>query len=87
MKTTLRILGALSAIIMVGSLIVMNSTPAHVDLVLVEGEIAVFMVIMVSFLLGFGTCLFYQLLRRMVGHTEKRRRTAKTKTAVDLDEI
>jgi len=87
MKTTLRLLGALSAILMVGSLIIMNSAPAHVDLVLVEGDIAVFMVIMVSFLLGFFTCLLYQFLRKMVGHTKKLGRTVKTQSAAEIDDI
>jgi len=87
MKTTLRLLGALSAILMVGSLLIMNSAPAHVDLVLIEGDIAVFMIIVVSFLLGFFTCLLYQFLRRMVGHTKNRGRAAKTRAAAELDEI
>jgi len=86
MKTTLRFLGALSAILMVGSLMVMNSAPARVDLVLIEGDVAVFMVIAVSFLLGFFTCLLYQLLRRMVGHTKKLRRTDKTHPAEKFGE-
>jgi len=87
MKITLRLLGALSAILMVGSLLVMNSAPAHVDLVLIEGDIAVFMIIVVSFLLGFFTCLLYQWLRRMLSHPKKRRRTDKIQPAVELDEI
>ena len=88
MKTTLRLLGALSAILMVGSLLVMNSATAHVDLVLIEGDIAVFMIIVVSFLLGFFTCLLYQLLRRVVvGHPKNRRRTDKIQPEAELDDI
>ncbi|MBW2062375.1 MAG: DUF1049 domain-containing protein [Deltaproteobacteria bacterium] len=46
--------------------IIVNSSPAHVDLFFIEGDSAVFMVILVSFLLGFFSCLLFLWLRRLL---------------------
>lgn len=64
MRITLKILGFITGIILVGSLMVMNAQPVNVDLVFIDGEVACFLIIISSFLVGFITCLVYLWLRK-----------------------
>ena len=64
MTVTLKIIGFISGIILIGSLIVMNAEPANVNFIFVDGEVAVFLIIIVSFLIGFVTCLTYLWLKK-----------------------
>lgn len=91
MGTAFKILGVISGMILVGSLIVMNSVPAPVDLFFVEGEISVFLIIMVSFLSGFTTCLTYLWLRKVLMHKKKPKRYIDRREfetdLIDIEEI
>ncbi len=91
MGTAFKILGVISGVILVGSLIVMNSVPAPVDLFFVEGEISVFLIIMVSFLSGFSTCLTYLWLRKVLAHKKKPKRYIDRRELetdlIDIEEI
>jgi len=91
MGTAFKILGVISAVIIIGSLIVMNSTPAPVDLFFVEGEISVFLIIMVSFLSGFTSCLTLRWLRKVLPHKKKPKRYIDRKKLetdlIDIEEI
>jgi len=64
MTVTLKILGFISGVILLGSLIIMNAEPANVNLIFVDGEVAVFLVIIISFLVGFVTCFTYLWLKK-----------------------
>ncbi len=66
MRTTLKILGLVTGAILIGSLIVMNAQTVRIDLVFIDGEVALFLVIVASFLAGFITCLTYLWLKRML---------------------
>jgi len=88
MGTAFKILGVISGVILVGSLIVMNSVPAPVDLFFVEGEISVFLI---SFLSGFSTCLTYLWLRKVLAHKKKPKRYIDRRELetdlIDIEEI
>ncbi len=71
MRLTLKIIGFISGVILVGSLIIMNAQPVRVDLVFVDGEVAVFLIIMASFLTGFFTCLTYLWLKKSLSMHKK----------------
>ncbi|SLM32758.1 Putative membrane protein (DUF1049), greigite-island specific protein (in syntheny with OMM_30 in the MMP) [Desulfamplus magnetovallimortis] len=64
MKITLKILGVITGLILIGSLMVMNAQPVKVDLVFVDGEVACFLIIIASFLTGYLSCLVYLWLKR-----------------------
>jgi len=64
MRLTLKILGFISGVILVGSLITMNAQPVRVDLVFVDGEVSLFLIIIASFLTGFFVCLIYLWLKK-----------------------
>ena len=64
MTVTLKILGFISGVILLGSLIIMNAQPANVNFIFVDGEVAVFLIIIVSFLIGFVACFTYLWLRK-----------------------
>ena len=81
MRLTLKIIGFISGAILVGSLMVMNAQPVRVDLVFVDGEVAVFLLIMASFLTGFFVCLIYLWLKKSLSVHKK----AGQKTAVHED--
>lgn len=91
MGTAFKILGAISGVIIIGSLIVMNSVPAPVDLFFVEGEISVFLIIIVSFLSGFTTCLTYLWLRKVLVYKKKPKRYIDRRELetdlIDIEEI
>ena len=84
MRASLKILGIISAVILVGALIVVNSTTARVDLFFIDGEIAVFLIIAGSFLFGFLSCLVFMWLRRTLGENSKPKRSIESKMT-DLD--
>jgi len=64
MKTILKILGVITAIILIGYLIIMNAQPVRVDMVFVHGEVSCFLVIIASFMAGYVTCLLYMWLKK-----------------------
>ncbi|MEA1967841.1 MAG: hypothetical protein U9N77_06445 [Thermodesulfobacteriota bacterium] len=64
MRITLKIIGFISGVILVGSLIIMNATPVVIDLVFIDGEVAVFIIIIASFITGFITCVIYLWLKK-----------------------
>ena len=82
MRLILKILGSISGIVLVGSLIIMNAQPVHVDLVFVDGEIAVFLIIIASFLTGFFVCLLYLWLKKSLSMQKKA-----TQKAIKRDDI
>ncbi|MBF0450795.1 MAG: LapA family protein [Candidatus Magnetomorum sp.] len=61
----LKILGVITAIVITAILIVLNSTPAHVDFYFAKTDTAVFLVIMASFVLGFICCYILMSLRSL----------------------
>ena len=63
-KVLLWIIGALSMIIFTFSFVVMNATPVHVHLFFTEGDFAVFLVIMASFITGFFSCYILLFLKK-----------------------
>jgi len=73
MKPILRIMGVITAVAIVSILIVLNSSPAHVDFYFAKTDTAVFLVIMTSFLLGFLCCYIFMSVRNM----SKRQKTKK----------
>ena len=73
MKSILKILGVITAVAIVSILIVLNSSPAHVDFYFAKTDTAVFLVIMTSFLLGFLCCYIFMGVRNI----SKRQKTKK----------
>jgi len=64
MRVTLKIIGFISGVILVGSLIIMNARPVVIDLIFIDGEVAVFIIIIASFIAGFITCVIYLWLKK-----------------------
>jgi len=84
MKASLKLLGIISAIILVGALVVTNSNPARVDLFFIDGEVSVFLIIAGSFISGFFTCLIFLWLRRVLGENKKSKRSIETERKIDI---
>ena len=81
-------LGISFVVFMVVMFAVMNSTPAHVDLFFAEGDIATFLVIASSFLVGFSTCFILSWLRRVANrHVRPERRATHTSLRSMTDEF
>ncbi|MBF0302776.1 MAG: DUF1049 domain-containing protein [Desulfamplus sp.] len=79
MKTTLKILGVITAVILIGSLMIMNAQPVKVNMMFVDGEVSCFLIIIVSFMAGYLTCLIYMLLKRSLMVDKKNRRIPTSK--------
>ena len=79
MKMMLKILGVITAIILIGYLIIMNAQPVKVDMVFVHGEVSCFLVIIASFMAGYITCLLYMWLKRGLLVEKKTRRVTTSK--------
>jgi len=73
MRSIVKILGVITAVAIVSVLIVLNSSPAHVDFYFAKTDTAVFLVIMTSFLLGFLCCYIFLGVRNIT----KRQKTKK----------
>ena len=69
---SLLITSAIVMVVVAVMFIIVNSAPAHVDLFFIEGDTAVFLVIMVSFLSGFFSCLLFLWLKRILRRLKKR---------------
>ncbi len=73
MKITLKILGFITGVILIGSLMIMNAQPVKVDLVFIDGEMSCFLIIISSFLIGFFSCLVYIWLKNSLVIQKKTR--------------
>lgn len=87
MAFLLWIVGGLSVAIITVIFAIMNSSLAHVDLFFAEGDIAVFLVIMGSFLIGFFTCMVFMWLRRVLGRHRKTHSSTRAEERALVDEI
>jgi len=58
------IVGIIIVLIITVAFVIMNSRTVHVDLILVDGDVAVCVIIMSSFLLGFFAGIVFMWLRR-----------------------
>jgi len=65
MFSIIKILGILTAIIITGGLMILNSGPAHVDVLFTEADTAVFIIIMASFVAGFFSCYVFMTLKNI----------------------
>lgn len=74
----MRILGIATVVVVVIMFAIVNSTPTHVDLFFAEGDIATFLVIASSFLMGFSTCFVLSWLRKVVARHRKQESGAMT---------
>ena len=74
----MRILGIACVVVVVILFAIVNSTPTHVDLFFAEGDIATFLVIASSFLVGFSTCFILSWLRKVVACHRKQESGAMT---------
>ncbi len=81
-------LGIAFVVFMVVMFAIMNSTPAHVDLFFAEGDIATFLVIASSFLMGFSACFILSWLKKIVNrHARPERRATHISLRSRTDEF
>lgn len=66
-------LGVITAVAIISILIVLNSSPAHVDFYFAKADTAVFLVIMTSFVLGFICCYVLITLRNIKNNKKKQK--------------
>jgi len=71
MLSFLKLLGVITAVVITGILIFLNSTPVHIDLFFTKGDTAVFLVIMTSFILGFISCYILIEVRNIKKNKKK----------------
>ncbi len=64
----------MTAVILIGSLMIMNAQPVRVDMVFVDGEVACFLVIIASFMAGYITCLIYMWLKNSLQSDKNNKR-------------
>lgn len=84
MRASLKILGIISAVIPVVTLIIFNTDTAHVELFFVDGQVAVFLIIAGSFVSGFFTCLIFLWLRKALGGNKKSKRSIEKEKEIEL---
>jgi len=75
MGSVFKMLGVITAVAMISVLIVLNSSPAHVDFYFAKADTAVFLVIMTSFVLGFVSCYVLMTLRNIKKRKKKQKYT------------
>ncbi|MBF0102951.1 MAG: LapA family protein [Desulfobacterales bacterium] len=80
MKTLFRFLGMITAIIIVSLIIVLNTGLAHINLVFIKGDIAVFLIIMASFVCGFICGLIFVGLKKITKPKKKPKKEIETRT-------
>jgi len=77
------IVGIIIVMIITVSFVIMNSRIAHVDLFFIDGDAAVCVIIMTSFLLGFFAGIVFMWLRRAQGrHKSPRSPLSKERSLV-----
>ena len=70
------IVGIIIIMIIIVSFVIMNSGTAHVDLFFIDGDAAVCVIIMSSFLLGFFAGIVFMGLRRAQGSRKSSSRSS-----------
>ena len=78
MLSILKILGIITAIIITGGLMILNSGPAHVNIFFTEADTAVFLVIMASFIAGFFSCYVFMGVKNIRKKDKRKRQTFET---------
>ncbi|KPA17993.1 magnetosome protein Mad14 [Candidatus Magnetomorum sp. HK-1] len=73
MISVFKMLGVITAVAIISILIVLNSSPAHVDFYFAKADTAVFLVIMTSFVLGFICCYVLITLRNIKNNKKKQK--------------
>jgi len=76
------IVGIIIIMIITVSFVIMNSRTAHVDLFFIDGDAAVCVIIMSSFLLGFFAGIVFVWLRRAQGRHKSSRSSIRRESSL-----
>jgi len=81
------IVGIIIIMIITVSFVIMNSGTAHVELFFTDGDVAVCVIIMSSFLLGFFAGIVFVWLRRAQGRRKSSSRSSLTRESSIIGKI